>query len=106
MAWEQREEWVDLATSKHVVVFHNRDVLVDYGRGKKEPQEHHLIYDFRPWGVAEGGAMKGADAVPERLDFEQVKKDTLEALKAHHKLSMQHREKHPSAPIKSVALKR
>jgi hypothetical protein len=94
MTWHIREEWIDLAASRHVVIFHNPDVLVeDYrGSGKMVPQEHHLIYEFGPWKDHATGTMKANQ--PQIEDFAQHKVDTLAALQAHHQLVMQHRDAH------------
>ena len=100
MAWQIKDEFIDLAQAKHTVIYHNPDVLVDYGRGKMEPQEHHLIHDFSlnacplcgaPQSVSVGESV-GAQ---EPLDFEKKKTETLAALHAHHQLVRKKLELHP-----------
>lgn len=100
MAWEIKDEWIDLAQAHHTVVFHNPDVLVDYGNGKPEPVQHHLKHEFKLNACSHCGHPK-VDEDGEPVDFHQVKADVHESLKAHHSQMMQHREKHPRVRIGS-----
>ena len=123
MAWEIKDEWIDLAQARHVVVFHNPQVLVPSanGAGKHVPVEHHLIHEFKLKAcphcgrsnsvvspltlagnsAAEVSAMAGNtnQPEPEPIDFTQVKADTLAALHAHHATLMAYRGKHPAVRI-------
>ena len=101
MAWQIKDEFIDLAQAKHTVIYHNPDVLVDYGRGKLEPQEHHLIHDFSLNACPHCGALH-PDAQAKPVDFEKKKSDTLAALEAHHRLVRQKLELHPRARLGSA----
>lgn len=93
MAWEIKDEWIDLSQGHHTVVFHNRDVLVDGDDGRPVPVEHHLKHQFKLDACPHCGHAKH-NAEGEPLDFHKVKTDVHEALKAHHNTMMQYREKH------------
>jgi hypothetical protein len=99
MAWEIKDEWIDLAQGHHKVIFHNPDVLVEGWDNKPRPVEHHLTHDFRLVACPHCGNAKAAEGEP--LDFAKVKKQQHEALKAHHKKLMEYREKHPKVRIGS-----
>lgn len=110
MAWQIKDEWIDLAQGKHVVVYHNPDILVDAGGGSLTPQEHHLIHHFgvdacphcghvkeskdkRLKASVDGDKVKVDD--PE-VDFNQVKLAMLATLHGHHEKMMQYAAKHPN----------
>ena len=100
--WQVKDEWIDLAQARHVVVFHNPDVLVPGAQpGKLVPVEHHLINEFKLTACPHCGQVKTTDT-GEPVDFVQVKADTLAALNAHHKTLMDYREKHPGATIRTA----
>lgn len=98
MAWEIKDEFINLATGEHVVLFHNREVLVDYGHGRLEPVEHHLKHHFKLEACPSCGHAHRT-AAGEAVDFHQVKQDVHAALQAHHTQMMEYREKHPKVRI-------
>jgi hypothetical protein len=102
MAWKIKDEWIDLARSRHYVVFHNQDVLeAAYdGSGKLTPKEHHLVYEFGPWTDPATGEFKDPPMGP-LLDMAKLKAETLAKLGAHHTLAMQVREKQPHVRLGS-----
>lgn len=93
MAWAIKDEWIDLAQARHVVVFHNPDVLVAQPNGKMAPAEHHLINEFKLAACPHCGQVK-TDAKNEPVDFHKTKADTLTALNAHHKQLMAYTGQH------------
>lgn len=103
MAWEIKDEWIDLAQAHHRVIFHNPEVLVpgpvtDQRRDPPMvPVEHHLTHDFRLSSCPHCGHAKVNEGEP--VDFAKVKTEEHEALKAHHKQMMEYREKHPKVRI-------
>lgn len=112
MAWQIKDEWLDLAQAKHVVIYHNPEILVDAGGPKPVPQEHHLIHQFGIEACSTCGHVKhrpkqmmakpeGGEVEVPAIDFSQVKTDTLEALHNHHQTLMQYRAKHPNVPLRS-----
>jgi len=80
MAWLIKDEWLDLAQARHVVIFHNPDTKA----------EHHLIHHFNLKACPTCGQ---ANEQPAPVDFEKLKADTLASLKAHHQTVMQYRNK-------------
>ena len=100
MAWQIKDEWIDLAQARHVVVFHNPDVLVPptSGVGKHVPVEHHLIHEFKLASCPHCGHVK-TDDQGESVDFLKVKADIHAALNAHYGTLMQYRELHPGVRI-------
>lgn len=106
MAWEVKDEWIDLAAAKHVVIFHNKDVLVPgQATGQRiqppmVPLKHYLIHEFKHAACLHcGGASAGEQKIA--TDFAQLKRDTHDALKAHHAEVMAYREKHPAVRLDS-----
>lgn len=97
MAWEIKDEWIDLAQAHHRVIFHNPEVLVPGEDNKSHPVEHHLTHDFRLSSCPHCGHAKVNEGEP--VDFAKVKTEEHEALKAHHKQMMEYREKHPKVRI-------
>ena len=102
MAWELKDEWIDLAQARHVVVFHNKDIEIATQKGSSSSQsprfaEHHLIHEFKLPACSHCGQVK-EDAATD-LDFATLKAETLEKLKQHHQLLMRYREKHPAARL-------
>lgn len=93
MSWQIKDEWIDLARARHVVVFHNPDLGPD-----AEP--HLLIHEFNVKACAHCGHAK-VDAQGEPLDFQQLKAETHAALNAHHSKVMKYRAKHPHVRIAS-----
>lgn len=102
MAWEIKHEFIDLAKSRHYVVFHNKDVLeLAYdGSGKMVPREHHLMYEFGLNTCPHCGQVKDPPMAPE-VDFHAKKADMLAALNAHHQFTMKHVGKHPKVRLGS-----
>jgi hypothetical protein len=112
MAWEIKDEWIDLAQAKHVVVFHNRDVMIP-ADGKMVPLEHHLINDLRlstcphcgqpkPVKTAEPKLvwdLEGTPVAAVHHDFKTRKRLMHEALNAHHQALMEYRGQHPHVRI-------
>ena len=104
MAWQQKDEWIDPAAATHTVVFHNPDVLVpmlsaitgkEVYPPKMAPLEHHLVHHF-------GGdrhTIIGLISPPTPVEFEKIKKETLEALHAHHRTVMQKLEQNPKLRV-------
>lgn len=80
--WKVKDEFIDLAQARHVVIFHNQDTGA----------EHHLIHHFNVNACPTCGHVKQNT---EGTDFQKVKVDTLLSLNDHHKRLMQYREKHP-----------
>lgn len=98
MAWEIRDEWINLAEARHYVVFHNKDVLVASDKtGKPMPVEHHLVHDFKLKACPHCGVAKAIEG--EAIDFQKTKHATLAALKTHHGTMMDYRAKHPHVRI-------
>lgn len=101
MAWEIKDEWVDLAQGHHRVIFHNPDVLVP-GRLRNMdvmvPVEHHLTHEFKLKACPHCGHAN-ADEQGEPIDFAKVKAEQQAALNAHHKQLMEYRAKHPQVRI-------
>lgn len=86
MSWAEHDEFIDLARGRHVVVYRNKDT----------GQEHHLVNLIHLDSCPHCGAIKqGA----EPADFAKLKADTLAQLRAHHKILLQYREKHPYARL-------
>ncbi len=102
MAWEIKEEWIDMAKARHYVIFHNTDVLEPAydGSGKLIPKQHHLIYEFKPWMNPANGQPNDPPMGPVE-DFAKIKAETLAKLQAHHKQQMQIREQHPRVRLGS-----
>lgn len=100
MAWEIRDEWIDLAQAKHFVIYHNKDVLVPDEDGKPQPVEHHLVNQLKLNACPTCGHKKGETDGLTR-DFAKDKADMHSALQAHHKQVMQYREKHPHVRLGS-----
>lgn len=104
MAWEIRDEWINLAAAHHCVVFHNRDVLVPQivpgtnGKVVQAPVEHHLKHEFKLKACPHCGHAKvDQQGIP--TDFALTKAEVEAALKGHHQLMMQYREKHPKVRL-------
>lgn len=90
MSYKIKDEFMDLAAGRHVVIFHNADT----------GHEHHLINHFNVKACPTCGLPKpGANG--ELVDFAQIKADTLAALEAHHKQVMDYRSKHAHVRIRS-----
>lgn len=88
MSWRIKDEFLDLARARHVVIFHNPD----------SGAEHHLVHEFKLAACPHCGVSK-TDAAGDPLDFQKIKVDTLAALQAHHKSVLQYREKHPNVRL-------
>ena len=117
MAWQIKDEWLDLAQARHVVIYHNPDVTIEIEdantkRKKQVPVEHHLIHHFAADACPHCGHVKerkpqmmakpgGGEVEAPGIDFHQVKADTLDALNNHHQKLMQYRAKHPNVPLRS-----
>ena len=86
MAWILKDEFIDLAQARHVVIFHNPDTGA----------EHHLVNAFGLPSCPHCGHVKAAVGV----DFHKVKADTLTALNEHHQQVMRYREQHPGVKAK------
>jgi len=84
MSWKIHDEWIDLAQSRHVVIYKNSDTGA----------EHHLVHDFKIGSCPHCGRMNGEYAGGP-VDFAAAKHDTLKQLHAHHAQVMQYRELHP-----------
>ena len=85
MSWQQHDEFVDLAQSRHVVVFKNRDT----------GEQHHLMNFFSLTKCPTcGNVQPGTPA-----DFDKAKADTLAALNAHHRQSLAYREQHKNVRL-------
>ncbi len=95
MAWKINDEWIDLGAARHVVVFHNPDVLVG-----KQPVEHHLHHEFKLDACPHcGHATKDKQGIS--VDFALTRQEVHDALNGHHQLMMQYREKHPHVRLGS-----
>lgn len=115
MTWAIKDEWIDLAQAKHVVIYHNPDVLISAQAGAKPvPVEHHLIHDFASPACPHCGHIKeradliGTDesggkakVVEAGTDFNKIKKETLDALNGHHRNLMDYKAKHPQVRLAS-----
>lgn len=88
MAWTIKDEWIDLARARHVVIFSNTDTGA----------VHHLNHEFNVPSCAHCGQLKGA-IQPE--DFHAAKYSTLKQLNDHHQTVMAYKEKHPHVRIGS-----
>jgi hypothetical protein len=95
MAWQIKDEWIDLAQARHYVIYHNPDVLVEKELGKKVPVEHHLINMIKSDPVK----MMAANTKIDHKDFKAVKANMLAALNEHHQNLMQYRAQHPNVRI-------
>jgi hypothetical protein len=82
MSWKEAEEFIDLATSRHVQVYKNADT----------GDVHHLIHYFQIPKCETCGAIHGPASFE---DFQKKKDETLAALNAHHRQVLQYAEKHP-----------
>ena len=82
MSWALHDEWIDLAESRHVAIFRNRDTEA----------EHHLIHAFNLSACPTCGDPKET-AKP--VDFHAKKAEILETLNAHHRQVLQYGELHP-----------
>ena len=106
MAWKIKDEWIDLAQGKHVVIFHNTDIGA----------EHHLIHEFKLAACPHCGEVKPTKEPAPRLvwdgepmmaahhkprDFAAIKQSTHDQLNAHHQQLMTYRAQHPHARIGS-----
>ena len=108
MAWKIKDEWIDLAAARHVVVFHNPDVLVAASVPQKHglpamvqvPVEHHLHHEFKLKACPHCGHAKQSEQGI-AIDFALTKQEVHEALTGHHKLMQQYREKHPNVRLGS-----
>lgn len=98
MAWEIKDEWIDFAYGRHVVVFHNRDVLVPDEAGKMAPVEHHLKHEFKLPACPHCGHAAKSDA-GEPLDFGEKKREMLERLNEHHRSMREYAGKHPGVKL-------
>lgn len=81
MAWTIHDEFIDLARSRHTVVFRNSDTGA----------MHHLIHEFQLNACPHCGVPTGQAP---GVDFAQVKAQTHAALEAHHKSVMAYKEQH------------
>jgi glutaredoxin len=88
MSWNVKDEFLDLARGRHVVIFHNSDTKA----------EHHLIHEFNLSACPHCGDVKQA-AAP--IDFAKLKAETHEKLSAHHRSVMQYRSAHPQVELRS-----
>lgn len=96
MAWQIKDEWIDLSRGHHYVIFHNPEVLVPPPpgvAGKHTPVEHHLIHEFKVPACPHCGHVKQTEA-GETIDFTEQKNQELAALNAHHALMMAYSGKH------------
>jgi hypothetical protein len=116
MTWAIKDEWIDLAQARHVVVLHNPDVMVEDGKtGQMKPVEHHLINEFKLAACPHCGHLKPAkqsltgtvDSVlktavdEEPPDFHEIKRRVLAGLQDHHQQLLRYREQHPRVRIGS-----
>ncbi len=92
MSWKVKDEYLDLAQARHVVVFHNQDTGA----------EHHLLHEFSLPACPHCGVVQAQPG--QLLDFEKVKADTLAKLHAHHRAVMNYREKHLRVRLGSAPL--
>lgn len=107
MAWNIKDEWIDLGAARHVAVFHNPDVLVHApnqqhrGSGLNAvPVEHHLIHEFKLKACPHcGHAKQDEQGIP--TDFALTKQEVQAALSGHHRLMQQYKEKHPNVRLGS-----
>lgn len=97
MAWQIKDEWIDLAQGHHKVIFHNPDVQIPNADGKLVPVEHHLTHDFKLPACPHCGHVKEKPA--EEIDFHAYKTAMHQALHAHHRQLMEYREKHKNVRI-------
>ena len=117
MAWQIKDEWIDMAQSRHYVIYHNPDILVEMKPGVKAPLEHHLIHEFKMDScphcgqikvrqnatrkkVVEGQETDEDELLPD-IDFHQIKADTLQQLNEHHSKVSTYRGQHPKARLGS-----
>ena len=101
MAWMIKDEWIDLAAARHVVVFHNPDVSMEVtagGKTKAVPVEHHLYHHFKLDACPHCGV---PGETKDLEDFHQTKAKVLQALNEHHQQVMAYRELHPKVRIAS-----
>jgi hypothetical protein len=89
MGWAVQDEFIDLAKSRHVVVYRNSDTLA----------VHHLINEFRLNACPHCGVPTGQAP---SVDFAQVKSQTLAALEVHHRSVMAYKEKNPRVRLGSA----
>ena len=104
MAWQIKDEWIDLAQAKHTVIFHNPDVMVNMDRGKMEPQEHSIVNDFTlPCCKTCGMPDTNSESKVQRSidDFEKNKAGMLAALHTHHRQIRQKLERNPKVRLGS-----
>jgi len=106
MAWQLKDEWIDLAQHKHTVVYHNPDILVPavdpltkkpLVPTKMVPAEHHLINHYK----MEACPTCGRAQLNMPADFDEERKKLESQLADHHTQSMQYREKHHGVRIGS-----
>lgn len=86
MSWSIKDEYIELAQARHVVIYAN-----------KNGGEHHLYHHFKMDACPHCGTVKEPG---EPIDFHQVKRETLEALNAHHDRVMEYRKLHPNVRVK------
>lgn len=88
MGWQLKDEFLDLAQARHVVVYVNTDTKA----------EHHIVHDFRLDACPHCGRPNvGADN--SLVDIETIKAETLNALQDHHRALMNYRAKHPNVRL-------
>ena len=83
MAWQIKDEWIDLQQARHTVIFTNPDTGA----------EHHLIHEFNfvscpHCGQAQPTLQNG------KVDFDLIIQATLAQLNAHHQKAMEYYSKH------------
>ncbi len=83
MAWQIKDEWIDLAQARHTVIFHNPDTAA----------EHHLIHEFNLVACPHCGVPR-IDSAWKPIDFEKMKTDTFAKLNAHHQTVMKYCAQH------------
>lgn len=88
MSWKIKEEYIDLAQSRHVVIFHNSDTKL----------EHHLVHHLSLGCCPACGDVKSSN---EPMDFARWKADTLAALNDHHRRVMKYKELHAGVELRS-----
>ena len=88
MSWKIHDEWLDLAASRHVVIFRNSDTGA----------EHHLIHEFKLSACPHCGRPSSTEETA-LADFRKMRDDTLFALQAHHRKVMRYQEQHKNARL-------
>jgi hypothetical protein len=83
MSYKIKDEFMDLAQGRHVVIFRNEDT----------GHEHQLINHINLHSCPTCGLPR-PDATGAKIDFEQTKAETLATLNENHKQVAEYRGKH------------